>query len=210
MKSKASFSELRMTRNSSRKHIRENIAHIAARLMAEDGIDDYAQAKRKAARQIGAFDSRQLPDNEEIDVALRQYRALFQNGHPVELREMRQQALALMRELAAFNPHLVGSLLNGNAGKYADIRLHLFCDNTKSVEHYLLDRDIPFRCTMVRLYAGDIELTAQGLMFSRDGCDAYLTLLSPREWRLSLKTSIAGKPIEHAKADVVAALIAGN
>jgi hypothetical protein len=49
---------------------RSRIAHLAARLMAEDGIEDYATAKRKAARQAGVADLRQLPTNEEVDEAL--------------------------------------------------------------------------------------------------------------------------------------------
>lgn len=199
-----------MTRKTSRRHVRENIAHVAARLMAEDGIEDFAQAKRKAARQIGAIDARQLPDNDEIEVALRQYRALFQNDHASDLRSMRRLALAIMDELSAFNPHLVGSLLNGTAGKYADIQLQLFTDNFKSVEHFLLDREIAFRSTDTRLYSGEVELTVPVLVFNRDGFEIHLLLLSQRELRLPLKTSSAGKPIERAKADAVAVLIAGH
>jgi hypothetical protein len=37
--------------------MRARIAAAAARLMAEDGIDDFALAKRKAARQLGALDT---------------------------------------------------------------------------------------------------------------------------------------------------------
>ena len=43
-----------MSRDPGRNLTRERIAHLAARLMAEDGIEDYAQAKRKAARQAGS------------------------------------------------------------------------------------------------------------------------------------------------------------
>jgi hypothetical protein len=199
-----------MARHHGRNQLRESIAHLAARLMAEDGIEDYAQAKRKAARQVGAPDARQMPDNDEIDAALRAYRELYQNGHSTQLRELRQLALAIMHELAVFNPHLIGSVLRGSAGRYAGIQLQLFTENAKSVEHYLLDRDIRFRCTETRLYAGDLSLTAPVLIFDRDGCDIYLTLLSPRDLRLPLKTSVAGRPIERAKAEAVAALIAVN
>ena len=53
-----------MTRNpSSRSHLRERITQLAARLMAEDGIDGFAFAKRKAARQLGAADTPHLPHN---------------------------------------------------------------------------------------------------------------------------------------------------
>jgi hypothetical protein len=197
-----------MARDPDRNHTRESIAHIAARLMAEDGIEDYAQAKRKAARQVGVHHARQMPNNDEIDAALSLYRGLYQNDHAAQLRELRQLALAIMRELAAFNPYLVGSVLSGNAGKYADIRLQLFIDNTKSVEHYLLDHDIPFRSAETRFYAGEMQLIAPVLIFDRDGYDIYLTLLSPRDLRLPLKTALTGKPIERAKPDMVAALIA--
>jgi hypothetical protein len=199
-----------MTRKSGRGHLRESIAHMAARLMAEDGIEDYARAKRKAARQMGVFDARQLPDNAEIDAALRQYRALFQNDHPSDLAQRRQTALAIMHDLTEFNPHLVGSLLSGTAGKYAGIHLHLFTDNAKSVEHYLLDRDVTFRSMEIRLYAGDIAMNAPVLVCDRDGYEVSLTVLSLRELRGPLKTSPAGKPIERAKIEEVAVLIAGH
>jgi hypothetical protein len=199
-----------MARDPGRKQLRESIAHLAARLMAEDGIEDYAQAKRKAARQVGALDVRQMPNNDEIDAALRLYRDLYQHGHSVQLRELRQLALAIMHELVAFNPFLVGSVLRGSAGRYADIQLQLFSDNVKSVEHYLLDRDIRFRSAETRLYAGDMPLVAPVLIFNRNDYDVYLTLLSPRDLRLPLKTTVAGKPIERAKPDAVEALIAEN
>src|SRR5258705_9989389 len=190
-----------MARDTGRNPLRESIAHAAARLMAEDGIEDYAQAKRKAARQVGATDARQMPTNDEIDAALAQYRGLFQHDHSAQVRELRELALAVMRELAAFNPYLTGSVLRGSAGKYADIQLQLFCDNAKSVEHYLLDQGVQFRSAEARLYAGDMALLAPVLVFNRDGYDIHLTLLSPRDLRLPLKTTPAGRPLDRPKAD---------
>jgi len=197
-----------MTRDPGRNPLRQNIANVAARLMAEDGIEDYAQAKRKAARQVGASDARQMPTNDEIDAALTLYRSLFQHGHSAQLRELRELALAVMYELDAFNPHLTGSVLRGNAGKYADIQLQLFCDNPKSVEHYLLDQGIQFRGAQTRLYAGDMMLPAPVLVFNRHGYDIYLTLLASRDLRLALKATPAGRPLERAKAEAVEMLIA--
>ena len=115
-----------MTRAPGRNFTRERIAHLAARLMAEDGIEDYALAKRKAARQAGFPDLRQLPNNDEIDAALRSYRELYQQEHPAQLRDLRLLALEVMNELERFNPHLTGSALTGGAGKYAGIQLQLF------------------------------------------------------------------------------------
>jgi hypothetical protein len=199
-----------MARDSGRNATRERIAHLAARLMAADGIEDYALAKRKAARQAGVPDTRQLPNNDEIDAALRLYRELYQQEHPAQLRALRQLALEVMDELARFNPYLTGSVLRGNAGKYAAINLQLFTDNMKSVEHYLLDCDIDFRSGETQLYAGDLPLVAPVLSFNRDGVDIHLTLLLPREQRCQLKASVEGKPIERARREAVETLLAAD
>lgn len=198
-----------MTRAPGRNFTRERIAHLAARLMAEDGIEDYALAKRKAARQAGDLDMRQLPNNEEIDAALRSYRELYQQEHPAQLRELRLLALEVMNELDHFNPYLTGPALTGGAGKYAGIHLQLFTDNTKGVEHYLLDRRANFRSGQTRLYAGDMELVAPTLSFDREGVEIRLTVLSLRELRSRLKASAESKPIARARRAAVEALIVG-
>jgi hypothetical protein len=199
-----------MGRDFSRNHLRSQIAHLAARLMAQDGIEDYALAKRKAARQAGAADVRQLPDNDEIDAALKLYRELYQQEHPAQLRGLRELALDVMDEFSQFDPHLSGSVLKGNAGKYAAIHLQLFTDNAKSVEHYLLNRGIEFRSDESRLYAGDMPVEAPVLSFDRDSVEIHMTVLSSREQRLQLKTSPQGKPLERARREAVAALLAAE
>lgn len=125
--------------------MREQLAHQAAKLMAEDGITDHAFAKRKAARQLGAADTQHLPSNQEVDDALHSYRALYQQGsHPGILRRLREDALCTMRVLAEFHPYLTGSVLNGTAGEQSDINLMLFSDDTKSVLLFLLKHGIDF------------------------------------------------------------------
>jgi hypothetical protein len=89
--------------------MREQLAHQAAKLMAEDGITDHGMAKLKAARQLGAADTQHLPSNQEVDDALQSYRALYQSdSHPECLSLMRQEALAAMRLLQQFHPYLTG------------------------------------------------------------------------------------------------------
>ena len=176
--------------------------------MAEDGIEDYALAKRKAARQAGATDHRQLPDNEEIEAALKTYRELYQRQHPAQLRELRERALELMTEFAQFNPYLNGSVLNGTAGQFADIQLQLFAEPHKAVELDLLNKGIHFETGAVRLYAGDMPIDAAVLSFERDAVTVRLTLLTPRELRSRIKTSAMGRPIERANRAAVETLLA--
>lgn len=198
-----------MPRETGRNDRRAHIAHIAARLMAEDGIEDYAIAKRKAARQAGTPDTRELPTNEEIDAALRTYQQIYhQEEHRDRLRALREMALKAMRELAQFNPYLTGSVLNGNAGKYADINLQLYTDSAKAVELYLIDRRIPYRTAQSRLYCGTEPLTAPVYTVDDNGIEIEITVLSPRELRGALRTSPEGKGIERAKPPTVEQLLA--
>ncbi len=124
---------------------RAHIADAAARLMAEDGVTDYGLAKKKAVRQLGLPERTPMPDNAEVEAALRAYQALYQgNEHRECLQRLRETALAVMELLAAFNPYLTGSVLDGSAGRYADIDLLLFADNAKEVEIFLLNRAMVF------------------------------------------------------------------
>src|SRR2546421_10775876 len=135
-----------MARKSNRQTaMRARIAAAAARIMAEDGVDDFALAKRKAARQLGALDTQSLPRNDEIEAELRAYRALYQaDEHPGLIEELRRIALEVMQALEQFNPYLTGPVLKGIAGPYAEIDLQLFPDSAKDVEIFLLDRNIAF------------------------------------------------------------------
>lgn len=126
--------------------LRRRIAHEAAKMLAEDGGMDYGFAKRKAARQLGVADSRQLPDNREIEDALRSYQALYQSQEQQnQLSMLRQMAMEYMELLEIFNPHLTGAVLNGTAGRHSDINLQLFADSDKELEFFLLNRQLAYR-----------------------------------------------------------------
>jgi hypothetical protein len=125
--------------------MREQLAHLSARLIAEGGITDFAFAKRKAAKQLGAADTQHLPSNHEVEEALHSYRALFQHeSHPAILFQLREEALAVMRLLEPYHPYLTGSVLSGSAGEHSDINLMLFSDDTKAVLLFLLKHNIEF------------------------------------------------------------------
>lgn len=126
--------------------MRRRIAHAAARILAEDGSLDYGSAKRKAARQLGAPDSGNLPDNQQIEEALRSYQALYQADETrAQLALLRQVAIEYMERLADFDPHLTGPVLNGTAGRHTGITLQLFTDQQKDVEFLLIGLNTPYQ-----------------------------------------------------------------
>jgi hypothetical protein len=133
--------------NSSRQqHLRQLIAQHAARMMAEDGVADYALAKRKASRQLGVEDTQCLPSNAEISQELRVYQGIYLGEEqPEQLRQLRIDALATMQLLKQFNPSLTGAVLDGTAGRYAETDIHLYADSDKEVEMFLLNSKIPYQ-----------------------------------------------------------------
>ena len=187
---------------------RSRIAHLAARLMAEDGIEDYAVAKRKAARQAGVADTRQLPTNEEIDTALRTYQTLYGGDEHLErLRALREHALRIMRDLERFNPYLTGSVLSGQAGRYADINLQLYTDNGKAVELWLLENRIAYRAGQRRLWCGSEARTVPAFTVDDDGVEVDIVVLALDDLRVPVKTGPEGKPLERARPQAVQALL---
>jgi hypothetical protein len=200
-----------MTRDSSGKngHLRERIAHLAARIMAEDGVDDFGYAKRKAARQAGARDAKAMPDNQEIEQALAAYRALYQRSdHPALLLELREQALTVMRMLERFDPHLTGSVLSGVAGRYSDIDLQLFAESAKDVEIFLLNAGVRYRAAQARMYLNNDERLVPTLSFEHEGIEIRLCVFDRRDLRHGIRSSPSGKPLERASIAAVEALIA--
>ena len=184
------------------------IAAAAARIMAEDGIDDFALAKRKAARQLGASDSEALPANDEVEAELRAYRALYQGDeHPERIAELRRIALDAMRAFERFSPYLTGPVLKGTAGPYAEIELQLFPESTKEVEIYLLERNIPFSTHEARRYSGDRAHAVGVLSLTWQDTPLKLSVFDPRDERVALKTSQAGRVMDRAGIAEVGSLL---
>lgn len=124
---------------------RLSIAQAAARLIAEHGLNDWAHAKRKAARELMLPDGAALPSNEEIEQALADYHALFRRDeHAATLRAQRGEALAWMRQLAPWNPLLVGGVAAGWAPEHSDIRLEVVADDPKAVEMALAGAGVAY------------------------------------------------------------------
>ena len=179
--------------------MRTRIAAAAARLMAEDGIDSFALAKRKAARQLGAADTESLPTNDEIETELREYLALYQaDEHPERIAELRRVALDAMRALERFSPYLTGPVLKGIAGPYAEIELQLYPDSAKDVELFLLERNIAFETSEGRRFSGDRARSMSIFKLDWLGAPLRLSVFDPRDERVALKTSQMGRVMDRA------------
>ncbi|MBI3857018.1 MAG: tRNA adenylyltransferase [Planctomycetes bacterium] len=128
--------------------VRRQITLRAAQLMYERVESEYFSAKRKAARELG-FDARfrpqDLPSNKEIRSEIQKLAELLEGEQRKEnLRDMRIEALRLMRKLVRFEPRLIGSVWTGHVRKGSDIDLRVFTDSLSALTSALEDYRIPF------------------------------------------------------------------
>src|SRR5881398_2927967 len=127
--------------------LRQAIALEAARLMYERVESEYYTAKRKAAKRLcrGGIKPEDLPSNAEIRDQIQVFARIHEGNKRTEhLREMRLEALRLMRLLRAFRPRLIGSVMTGHVRKGSDIDLHVFCDSPALITDLLEQQGVPY------------------------------------------------------------------
>lgn len=189
--------------------MRYAVAEEAARIMREQGVDDYLLAKRKAADRLGVTDASILPRNTEIEAALVAHQRLFAaDRHESSLAELRRSALEAMRLMTDFQPRLVGPVLAGTASPHSEINLHLFTESPEAVSLRLEERGVPHEVLERRLrYERDRTVSYPALRFvaGRQTVDAVVFPLDGI--RQSPCSPVDGKPMRRASAAEVEALL---
>jgi len=189
--------------------LRQAVADEAARIMREQGVDDFLLAKRKAADRLGVTDASILPRNKEIEAALMAHQRLFAaDRHEADLAAMRRSALEAMRLMSDFQPRLVGPVLTGTASAHSEINLHLFTESPEAVSIRLEERGVPHEVLERRLrYERDRTVTYPALRFvaGRQTVDAVVFPLDGI--RQAPCSPVDGKPMRRASAAEVEALL---
>lgn len=188
---------------------RERLAGEAARLMAETGISDYHQAKLKAASRLGIHDDASLPRNSEIEAALRQYQRLFRRDSAAELHRRRESALEAMRFFHAFEPRLVGPVLEGTADERSPVMLQLHVDDADALARFFDERDIPAQSRTRRLR---LDRHREGefpvWVFSADDLPFDITVLPHDVLRQAPLSPVDEKPMRRASAAQLRQIVA--
>jgi len=202
-----------MSKNRTRRdqNLRLHIAYLAARLMAEDGVADYASAKQKAARQAGLSDANSLPDNNEIEEALREYQGLYQSEEqPARLRYLREVAVKVMRDFDDFRPVLVGSVLNGTAGMHSDVNLQLYTDDAKALTMFLINKRYRFEEGTTSVRRGGRMEDVPRISLEIDDATVTLTVLDRDDERYAARSRSEDEAPSRARLEQVEAMLAAS
>jgi predicted nucleotidyltransferase len=180
--------------------LRQAIALEAARLMYERIESEYFTAKRKAAKRLcrRSFKPEDLPSNAEIREQIQLFARIHEGEKRTQnLRDMRLEALRLMRLLRAYRPRLIGSVMTGHVRKGSDIDLHVFCDSPALLTDLL--RQAGYQHDLERKQVvkhGEARVFTHIHVYDRFNFE--LTVYPEDKAHYVFRSSITGKAIERA------------
>jgi len=180
--------------------LRQAIALEAARLMYERVETEYFTAKRKAAKRLcrGSLKPEDLPSNAEIRDQIQLFARLHEGDKRTKhLREMRLEALRMMRILRPFRPRLIGSVMTGHVRKGSDVDLHVFSDSPGLVTDLLEQAGCQYDLERKQVVKhGESRLFTHVHVYDR--FEFELTIYPEDKAHYVFKSSITGKAIERA------------
>ncbi len=161
---------------------------------------EYYRAKMKAARRIckGWVKPADLPSNAEIRDEIQLLARLHEGDRRTDnLREMRLEALRMMRILQKFRPRLIGSVMTGHIRKGSDIDLHVFSDSVEAVRTALDDEGVVYDVERKRVRKqGEERIFTH--VHVKDRFPFELTIYPADKAHYVFKSSVTGKAIERA------------
>lgn len=195
--------------------LRRRLAREAARLIYTREEDQFVRAKFKAARRVlrAAPMPGQLPSNREIRHRIRGLAREDEGRRRAELlRQMRIEALRMMRLLGSLRPRLVGGAWTGDVRPGSAIRLHVFCDSVAVLTGLLEHEGLAYSIRRHRRAAGDSppDPSALAVVMVRARWSVELLVLPSRSAEPVLPPLPTGEAPQEAGLDEVEALVAGQ
>lgn len=195
-------------------NIRQSLAQEAARLMYEDFVDQYYDAKRLAAKRLlhngskhQRYRPKDLPSNGEISHELKKLAALHEGDDLLHrLFSMRLCALEVMDELENFTPRLIGSVSTGHIRRGSDIDLHVFCDELELLKAHIDVLGWPYTSAMITIQKSN-QLVDYTHIYIQHRFPIELSVYPVNEIRVCGRSSTDGKKIIRLSAKRLQQLI---
>jgi HD domain-containing protein len=192
--------------------LRQAIALEAARLMYERVESEYFTAKRKAAKRLcrQGVKPEDLPSNAEIREQIQVFARIHEGDkRTANLRDMRLEALRMMRLLRRFRPRLIGSVMTGHVRKGSDIDVHVFSDSPALVCDLLQQEGLQYDMERKQVVKhGESRIFTHVHVFDRFNFE--LTIYAEDKAHYVFKSSVTGKAIERASIRELEELLAAE
>lgn len=194
-----------------RTEVRAEIAAAAARLIADSALD-YQSAKQKAARR--AFGGKTppaglMPNNDEIDQALREHLDLFDPEHAVRVATYREAALLWLTRLADYHPHVCGGAWKGVVAPHTPLHIQCFTDDGKELEMLLLDAGVNYDVVEVAHFSARLPDVPALVFHDRHDVPIMISVYQHDDLRGALKRG-ANAPPERGDLGALQRLLAAE
>lgn len=180
--------------------LRRQIVFEAARIMYRREETEYYRAKMKAARKVcrGWVKPSELPSNREIRDEVQRFAWMYEGESRFDrLKDMRVEALRLMRMLREFRPRLIGSVYTGFIRQGSDVDIHVFAASADAVAAAFDYEGVVYDVERKRVRKhGEERLFTH--IHVQDRYPVELTVYPPDKAHYVFKSSITGKGIERA------------
>lgn len=193
----------------SKKHQQLNVLLVreAARLMIEENVSQYLDAKKRAAKRLFGKPMKHLPSNQAIaDEIYRQTQLINTEDLQQQLLEMRRLAIKVMDALQDFSPRLIGSVSTGRIRESSDVDIHVFTDSIEHLSIFLDHLGWQYEQEKVTIYQKGKLIDYQHFYLWFD-YPVELSVYSAKEIRHNTKSSIDGKSIKRLSVSKVRELL---
>lgn len=172
------------------------MAQECARLVLEEGVNDFATAKSKASQRLRLMGRSHLPSNREIEIAIQDHQRLFfdEEDHAA-LYRLREQAFRAMELLIRFQPRLVGAALQGTAGPGSRAVVHVFAEAPEDVIFDLMDQRIYYREIERMVREGRANRLFPGLLLRIEDDEVEVIVFPVDGIRHSPPSPVDGRPM---------------
>jgi len=192
-----------------KRRFKKILAQESAKIIVTQGIENFSDAKNKAAKNLNIENLGCLPSNYEIEKSLKEHYQLFvpvTHAEYVEL--MRETAIEIMNLFIDFQAYVVGPVVSGTASSSSSINIHLGSENVCDVTHVLdkneikykfFDKKIKFNKKVDKVFCG-VSLLYRNMVVE-------IVMFNSKDIKQSPLSRIDGKPIKRLKINSLKKLL---
>ena len=129
-----------------KKRFKKILAQESAKIIVSQGIENFSDAKTKAAKKLNIENLGCLPSNCEIEKSLKEHYQLFVPAtHADYIKLMRETAIEIMNLFIDFQTYVVGPVVSGTASSSSSINIHLGSEDIYDVTQILDKNEMKYK-----------------------------------------------------------------
>jgi len=192
-----------------KKRFKEILAQESAKLIVSQGIENFSDAKNKAAQKLNIENLGCLPSNSDIEKSLKEHYQLFvPDTHTDYIKLMRETAIEIMNLFIDFQVYVVGPVVSGTAPSSSSINIHLGAEDIYDVTQILDKNKIKYKFFEKKIkFNKKLNKAFCGLSFHYKTLVVEIMIFNSRDIKQCPLSRIDGKPIKRLKIDSMKKLL---